>query len=69
MPYIIHPLQGKKYLSNLNSNLFWRAIFSFATETSLEARLERAMAEPDYEREEIFQYLKEFRSRVRNKNH
>src|SRR5215472_3028319 len=40
MPYIIHPLQGKKYLSNLNSNLIWRAIFSFATETSLEAARE-----------------------------
>jgi hypothetical protein len=34
-------------------------------DSSLEARLERAMAEPDYEREETFQYLKEHRKRKR----
>ena len=32
-------------------------------ETALQARLEKAMAEPDYEREEIFRYLKEFKKR------
>jgi len=36
-----------------------------AADSSLEARLEKAMAEPDYEREEIFRYLKEFRKRKR----
>jgi len=34
-------------------------------ESSLEARLEKAMAEPDYEREETFRYLKEFKKRKR----
>ena len=34
-------------------------------DSSLEARLEKAMAEPDYEREEIFQYLKEYRKQER----
>jgi hypothetical protein len=34
-------------------------------DSSLEARLERAMAEPDYEREEIFRNLKEFRRQKR----
>lgn len=36
-------------------------------DSSLEARLERAVAEPDYEREETFRYLKEYRKQKRFK--
>jgi len=36
-------------------------------DSSLESRLERAMAEPDYERERTFQYLKEYKKRKKFK--
>ena len=36
-------------------------------DSSLEARLERAMAEPDYEHERTFQYLKEYKKQKRFK--